>query len=530
MGTRVGRPLIGRVGPLMRTIASARQLHDITLLACRRAAFQAHPGTGARHIKEIIVLNSDSGFVAGSPLAARCMRVLAASLLALCASSAQADTILHAFNWKYAEVEANAAQIAASGYDKVLVSPAYKSQGGTWWARYQPQDLRVIDSPLGNTNDFVGMIQALAEHGVETYADVVLNHMANEYTMRSDLNFPGAAVLGQYGANWSWYQSLRLYGDLSTNQFSGYDFAAANCITNYYDVYQVRNYRMSCSGSDPGLPDLIGNDWVVQQQQAYLRALKSLGVTGFRVDAAKHMQPDHINRVFTADIRAGMHVFGEVITGGGSGNAEYDLFLAPYLQDTAHAAYDFPLFHAIRNALLPSGSMDSLVDPAARGQALPGARAVTFATNHDIPNNAPFRHLILDPVDETLAYTYIFGREGGVPMVYSDHNESGDNRWVNAWRRTDLARMAGFHHAVQGQDMQILSQGQCHLLFRRGSLGIVGINKCGSTVNATVAMTGSVLHWHADYIDALGSGSVVNIGSASYTFSLPARQARMWKR
>ena len=37
----------------------------------------------------------------------------------------------------------------------------------------------------------------------------------------------------------------------------------------------------------------------------------------------------------------------------------------------------------------------------------------------------------------------------------------------------------------RSSDMQVLSHGQCHLIFRRGSLGVVGINKCGSTVNAT---------------------------------------------
>lgn len=443
-----------------------------------------------------------------------------------------ADTgvILHAFNWRYAQVQANAAQIAAAGYRKVLVSPAYRSQGGTWWARYQPQDLRVIDNPLGTTDDFVAMIQALAAHGVQTYADVVLNHMANEYTLRQDLDYPGVAVLGDYAANQAWYQSLRLYGDLAQNQFGAGDFAPAHCITDYYDVYQVRNYRMSCSGSDPGLPDLIATDNVVAQQRAYLQALKGLGVTGFRVDAAKHMQPEHIARVFTDDIRVGVEVFGEVITGGGTGDAEYAAFLAPYLQETEHAAYDFPLFHLLRNALLPAGSLESLVDPVATGQALPAARAITFATNHDIPNNAPFRHLILDPVDEVLAYAYLFGRDGGTPMLYSDHDESGDARWVDAWKRTDLTAMIGFHNAMQGHGMQMLSQGACHLLFRRGNEGIVGINKCGSALDVSVSTADGGLLRGVDYVDVLDASSVVRIDGDTPSFRLPPRQARMWMR
>ena len=68
------------------------------------------------------------------------------------------------------------------------------------------------------------------------------------------------------------------------------------------------------------------------------------------------------------------------------------------------------------------------------------------------------------------------------------------------------------------------------MIFRRGSLGVVGINKCGSPVNATVNMNNSVLWWNTNYTDTLGSGSVVNIGSSNYTFSLPPRSARMWLR
>jgi alpha-amylase len=269
---------------------------------------------------------------------------------------------------------------------------------------------------------------------------------------------------------------------------------------------------------------------VISQQQNYLRALKTLGVKGFRVDAAKHMSNYHINRVFSADIKNGVHVFGEVITGGGAGESEYERFLKPYLDATGHGAYDFPLLNSLRGAFGFGGSMNRLVNPLATGQALQGSRAITFTVTHDIPNNGGFRYLIMDPTDETLAYAYILGRSDGVPMVYTDNNESGDNRWVNAYNRTDIKGMIRFHNAAQGNDMQVLSYSDCHILFRRGNRGIVGINKCGSTVNASVNMNNSVLWWNTNYTDTLGSGSVVRISSANYSFSLPARKARMGLR
>jgi alpha-amylase len=458
------------------------------------------------------------------------LRVAILFLLVLVAPAALADAILHAFNWRYADVTARADRIRDAGYRIVLVAPAYKSQGSAWWARYQPQDYRVIHHPLGDSESFAAMVSALQARGIRTYADIVFNHMANEAAIRSDLNYPGSAVLASYASNSAYYGRQRLFGNLAQNFLGQWDFGPAQCISDYGSVYQVTTFRLCGGGGDPGLPDLVANDWVVGQQQAYLRALKALGVKGFRVDAAKHMTLSHINRVFSSDITSGMHVFGEVITGGGAGESEYENFLRPYLANTTHAAYDFPLLNSLRQAFGFGGSLSRLVDPLATGQALQPARAITFATTHDIPNNAGFRYLILDPVDETLAYAYLLGRNGGVPMIYSDNNESGDNRWVNAWDRADIKAMVRFHNAVQGSDMQVLSYSDCHLLFRRGSLGIVGINKCGSTVNTTIGMNNSVLWWNVNYTDDLGSGSVVRISGSNYTFSLPQRKARMWRR
>ena len=466
-----------------------------------------------------------------SSIRATAAPVLAALALAISAAGpARADVILHAFNWPYSTVEARAAQIQAAGHKAVMVAPAYRSEGSAWWARYQPQDYRVIQGPLGDTDAFKRMVSALQTRGVRVYADVLLNHMANEASQRADLNYPGSRILGIYAGNTTYYGQQRLFGTLTGNFLSAPDFGPQRCITDYNNVYDVQNYRLCGGGADVGLPDLVANDWVVAQQRSYLQALKTIGVKGFRIDAAKHMPASHMNRVLTADLKSGMHVFGEIITSGGAGNGEYDRFLAPYLRDTDHGAYDFPLFAQMRNAFMPSGSLNALVDPLAYGQALAKARAVTFTVTHDIPNNDGFRYQILDPTDEKLAYAYVMGRDGGSPLLYSDNNESGDNRWVNAWNRDDLKRMVGFHNANAGRDMQVLSSGNCHIVFRRGDLGIVGINKCGGVINASVNMSASVTWWNTSYADVLGSGSVVRVTSSNYTFSLPARTARMWKR
>ena len=442
-----------------------------------------------------------------------------------------AEAILHAFDWHYNDVAAKATEIKNLGYKAVLVAPPLKSDaaGCAWWQRYQPQDLRVIDHCRGNKQSFVNMINALSDsnpaRNVEVYADIVLNHMANERYGATD--FPGQATVNSYGTNSSYWNNQKLFGNLTQGLFGSADFNPAVCISNYNDVWQVQNYRLCGGAGDTGLPDLNPNSWVVQQQRDYLTALKNLGVKGFRVDAAKHMTIWHINQIFTSSIKSGMYLFGEIITSGGAGNNEYDSFLAPYLNNTDHKAYDFPLFNSIRNAFGFGCSLSQLVDPAAYGQALANSRAVTFTITHDIPTNQGFRYLIMDPTDEYLAYAYVMGRDGGKPLIFSDSTGTDSNRWVNAYKASHISKMLNFHNRMHGQGMEMLAWNDCAILFRRGQEGIVGINKCGGSQSFSVNTNGR-FYWYRNYRDVLTGSNLVYINGGNYHFSIPARTARMW--
>lgn len=226
-----------------------------------------------------------------------------------------------------------------------------------------------------------------------------------------------------------------------------------------------------------------------------------------------------------------MHVFGEVITNGGAGEVEYDRFLKPYLDATGHSAYDFPLFQTIRQAFGYSGGLSSLVNPQAYGQALSPNKAVTFTVTHDIPNNDGFRYNIMNSTDELLANAYILGKDGGTPMIYSDHGESGSrdgNRWYDYFKKSSIKKMIGFHNAMNGKFMEVLASNNCAILFRRAEDGIVGINKCGNTQYFNVS-THSRFKWYRHYRDVNSGNNEIYITSGSYTFALPARNWKMWQ-
>jgi alpha-amylase len=456
--------------------------------------------------------------------------------LTLILANTHADVILHAFNWKYKDIEANAGIIQKAGYRKVLISPPLKTiDNEEWWGRYQPLDIRVIDSPLGNKDNLSSLIKKLNQYGIDTYADVVLNHMANEtFIDNNTLNYPGNIVLQRYQHNKAYYENQKLFGDLSVNIFSAADFHKPFCIKDWTDIYQVQEGRLCGHDPDKGLPDLTeDSNNVIKNQQEYLKALRKMGIKGFRVDAAKHMSNKQINNVFTQEITNGMHVFGEIITSGGKNTIEYDKFLKPYLDNNkTHGAYDFPLFATIRSAFTYGGDMSLLVHPLSRNQALPNDKAITFTITHDIPTNQEFRYQIMDPTDEKLAYAYILGRDGGVPMVYSDHNETKDNRWNGYFNQENIKAMIKFHNVMQGSPMQYLSYNQCYILFGRFSQdqnikGIVGINKCNFEQNISIDTTKYSLYKGRNYIDVLDNKDIINVTNATFTLKIPARTAKM---
>ena len=465
------------------------------------------------------------------------MRPLAFALLcSFAVRLAPAEVILHAFDWKYKDIGDNAQAIAEAGYKSVLVAPPLKSERSgdcPWYKLYQPEDFRVIDNCAGNKQEFVAMLQALGSKGVRVYADIVVNHMANE--RNNSTTFPGGDTLNAYSSNPSFWNAQKLYGNLNNGLFSPPDFHSEACIRDYANPDSVVKDRICGAGSDRGLPDLKdtvpGQNWVLDQRKDYIKALFDLGVRGFRLDAAKHM-PNGAIRYFVPDsIADNAHVFAETITWGGASDNEYNLYLKPYLQalPASFGAYDFPLLNEMKRAFSPGNRLSDLANPYATGNALEPRRAVTVTITHDIPYNAGFRGLIFDPKDEELAYAYILGRDGGVPMVFDDGSSwrTDNGRWVGAWNNDRLKKMISFHNRMQGKWMEVLFSDDCTLLWRREEDGIAGINKCGFSKDITLD-TRFKFRWNRTYRDSLDPSNTFQITGPSFTFTLPARSARMW--
>lgn len=434
------------------------------------------------------------------------------------------DVILHAFDWRYAEIAARAEKIAGLGYGAVLIPPPLYSRdnasGQEWWNRYQPKDYRVLRSFLGRKRDLEEAIAALHAKGVRVYADIVFNHMANEE--RPDRgHFPGEAELRRYQRERGEFEKDRLYGNLDVGLFSPWDFNTDGDIQNWTDTHEATEHSLS------GLPDLDLNAWVIEQQRTCLRALNAMGIDGYRIDAMKHLPEQHLRCVFETDEIAGKYVFGEALT---SNDQEEGAFLWPLLDIPRMSFYDFPLHETLRRAFAPSGTLRELVAPAAYGQALPWWQAVTCSVTHDMPNNEGFRGVMLHPQDEYLANVYLLGRDGGVVLVYTDNNQSAGkypadrDRWANAWQRQDTAAMLRFHNEVHGLPQRSLFEADGFLVFARGDRGLVAINKTGQWQHAAIWTWGLR---PGEYRCQIHGYTLVMSGEF-LSLAIPPREAQMW--
>ena len=245
---------------------------------------------------------------------------------------------LHAFNWKYQDIINNLPSIRETGYGAILIPPPLYSDpnGDAWWQRYQPKDYRVLLSHLGGKQELEELIAAChaGTPAIRVYADLVINHMANE--AREDrLTFPGEAELKQYRQDPDTYEKNRLYGDLSVGLFSPGDFNQAGEIEGHEwgDRGAVQYQNLS------GLPDLKDSPWVLEQQHKMVSALVDMGFDGFRVDAIKHITERMVDNLADSPAFSQKFWFGEVLTGS---DHDEQVFLQPFLGETWMSAYDFP--------------------------------------------------------------------------------------------------------------------------------------------------------------------------------------------
>lgn len=356
-------------------------------------------------------------------------------------ASAQAEIIYQGFNEKFTVLEGKVDQLADLGYSALQVSPPQKSANDSvWWARYQPIDFRIIESPLGNEDQLKRLIDKAHERGLKVLIDAILNHMADTKYLNNG-------------------------GKLEFPEFSPQDFHYAgtrSCIDNYQDRYQV-THRWLCD-SNAHLPDLnTSSPYVRGVHKKFLQKLMDLGADGFRFDAVKHVEPEYWKDI-TAAIPNDKFVYGEVI---GETLPESYLY-TPYMPVT-----DFHLLRTMLSAFSLNGDITYLTFPEGAGGALPAAQSVSFARNHDTAMHPGF-FTFGDITDAMLANAYILARGVGNVMIYRDD-----------WKHPFVTNGIKFRRAMKGESTYVRKANDvCEscsaadlFVMERGDRGVMLMNK-----------------------------------------------------
>jgi alpha-amylase len=352
------------------------------------------------------------------------------------AAGEQPIAIFHAFDQRYADVEAFVCELGGQGYSHVQVAPAQKSNpSDQWWARYQPIDYAVIDGK-GSEADLKRLVQKAHGCGVKVIADVVFNHMA-DVPQFQNLDFPGI-------------------GHQNFHPRCGIDYGDGN-----------RDSEVKCWLGT--LPDLDQTkSAVMNAHKKHLRKLLALGVDGFRFDAAKHMSTatmkayvDYVDQQSHGKTWNYLEVIEDADTGAG-------------VYTPIAAVEDFLLYRSMKAAFSFGGDLRSLRVPG----AVPDPRSVTFGRNHDTIKelNTAAIDPYTDRTDSYLATAFVLAHEPGTPLILNwDNADVGFIRAGVKFRQTMRQRAAG---GVNVKETVLgVVDSPTLLVMERGPEGLFVVNK-----------------------------------------------------
>jgi alpha-amylase len=389
------------------------------------------------------------------------------------------DVIVHLFQWPWQSIASECTNVLGpKGFGGVQVSPPQEhvvlsGQGYPWWQDYQPVSYQLV-SRRGTRAQFASMVTTCHNAGVKVFVDAVVNHMAGG----------GSIGPGSAGSSYSHYSYPAVpYG---YNDFHHCGRNGNDDIANWGDRWEIQN----CELVD--LSDLkTESSYVRGKLAAYLNDLASLGVDGFRVDAAKHMPAADLAAIYPA----GKYVYQETIEGG-AGEPSPTEYTG--IGDVTEFRYGNMVGTAFRD-----GSLSNLNSLA--GQMLVSSGdAVAFIDNHDTQRNGWAKLTYKNGTPYALAEAFMLAWPYGVPQLMSSFNFSTSDQgppanssgttnlvtcgsgWVceHRWRTT--ANLVGFRNTTAGSGVSNWwSNGSNQIAFGRTGKGYVAFNRSGGSLSRT---------------------------------------------
>ena len=442
------------------------------------------------------------------------------------------------WNWKSIGNECRTV-LGPAGYGAVQVAPPQNSINNQtsnpavqhpWWEVYQPVDYS-LNSRMGSEDDFKAMVAACRSSGVQVIVDTVINHM----TGQGSTSYGGAT-------GWTKYNYPGLYTPADFHTYPADCPQASNTIADFNDYLQVTKCELV------GLSDLrTESDQVRSQIAGYLNKLLSYGVTGFRVDAAKHIGQADLAGIFSKLNRTvdGKRPYIALeVPPGGPGK------LTPFAFQNQGNLLGFDFATQVKAAFT-----SNLTDLSMFGEdagLLPSGKSLPFVQNHDTERDGSTLSYKDGPTN-TLATEFLLAYGYGRPEVYSgfvfankddsppaDANgfvtdANCDNGWACTHRSRGVANLVDFHNYVGDAPVKnVYDDGVNLLAFSRGNKGWIAINN-HSTPQTQTFQTGLTAGIYCDVIHGTFSdaprgktcsGPTVTVDAAGKaTVTVPAKDS-----
>jgi glycosidase len=361
--------------------------------------------------------------------------------------------------------------IQALGATAIWLGPIYKNkpvqgspgQESAGYHGYWITDFTTVDPHFGTKQEMKAFVDAAHGRGIKVYLDIITNHTADviqyrecpedDCAYRSRADYPFTTIGGPGGAH---INADFLGVDVQTrdnfSKLTRADFAYTPYVPAVESNIKVpawlndpiwyQNRGNSSFRGESILPgDFAGLDDLMTENPRVVEGfidiygawIDEFGIDGFRIDTAKHVNPEFWRRFVPAMLEraqakgiSNFHVFGEVWTA----EVNSPLLARATRVDRFPTVLDFAFHAAVRSTLANDAGTDQFVDLFSADALYEGGettsrRLPTFISNHDNGRFAQFVRQAFPQADDDevlkrtlLGHAMMFALRG-VPVVYS---------------------------------------------------------------------------------------------------------------
>ncbi|KAH8922494.1 carbohydrate-binding module family 20 protein [Atractiella rhizophila] len=436
------------------------------------------------------------------------------NVLFLLCTITNAAVIVQYFEANWASIAAECtAFLGPAGYTYVQVSPPAESVPGTqWWTSYQPVSY-ILTSKRGNRAAFQSMVTTCNNAGVKVLVDSIWNHMSNSGT-----------GTGTGGSSFSKYSYPAV--PYTNSSFHHCTLTSNGQIQDLTSRAQTQTCELG------GLADLATEtDDVRAKLAAYANDLLSLGVSGFRLDAAKHIAIADLTNIKSRLSRQPDYITSEVTWQSTDA-------VQPSEYTSLGNVHEFRYVATVRDAF-KNNNLVNLAGIPFSGW-LPSASANVFIANHDTERNNGSLTFNDGPL-YTMGFAFSLAHPYGTPTILSSFNFSayddggpnnlaatcsgngGSNGWRCEHRWIQVANMVKFRNTVGTAALAGWTNGTSNqIAFQRGNVGFIAINNEASATwcrNFTVGLP------DGRYRDIYYNSAVIQVTGGVASLAVPPKGA-----